>query len=155
MVVVAVVVAADVIRDDAGLVAAVALGALVAHQKSIDVSLSLYEFEDTLVRLLIGVLFVLVAASLSPPAGRSVMPEALALLAVMIVVVRPLAVALATFRSSFTRNERAFVAWMAPRGIVAGATASAFGPSLASKGVAGADKILPIVFVAIFGTVAI
>src|SRR5262249_51251516 len=46
-------------------------------------------------------------------------------------------------------------AWMAPRGIVAGATASAFGPQLAQQGVAGADKVLPIVFTAIFGTVVI
>jgi hypothetical protein len=58
-------------------------------------------------------------------------------------------------RTPFSVNERAFVAWMAPRGIVAGATASAFGPELAQKGVAGADKVLPIVFVAIFGTVVV
>jgi hypothetical protein len=38
---------------------------------------------------------------------------------------------------------------------LAGATASAFGPELARKGVAGADKVLPIVFVAIFGTVLV
>ena len=44
---------------------------------------------------------------------------------------------------------------MAPRGIVAGATASASGPALAEKGIDGADKILPIVFVAIFGTVVV
>jgi NhaP-type Na+/H+ or K+/H+ antiporter len=155
MVVVAVVVAADLIRDDAGLAAAVALGALVANQKSIDVSLSLYEFEETLVQLLVGLLFVLVSASVSPHDIRSVMPEALALLAVMILVVRPAVVALTTLRSPFTGRGRAFVAWMAPRGIVAGATASAFGPALAAKGVAGADKLLPIVFVAIFGTVLV
>jgi hypothetical protein len=83
------------------------------------------------------------------------MPEALALLAAMILVVRPAAVALATTRSAFTWRERAFVAWLAPRGIVAGATASAFGPELAQNGVAGADKVLPIVFVAIFGTVLV
>jgi len=63
--------------------------------------------------------------------------------------------ALTTLSSSFTWRERGFVAWMAPRGIVAGATASAFGPALAEKGVAGAGKVLPIVFVAIFGTVVV
>jgi hypothetical protein len=36
---------------------------------------------------------------------------------------------------------------------VAGATASAFGLQLAEKGVTGADSVLPIVFVVIFGTV--
>jgi hypothetical protein len=105
--------------------------------------------------LVVGVLFVLVAASVSPDEVRSVLPQALVLVAVMILVIRPVAVALTTLGSSFTRNERAFVAWMAPRGIVAGATASAFGPELAENGVAGADKVLPIVFVAIFGTVVV
>jgi NhaP-type Na+/H+ or K+/H+ antiporter len=155
MVVVAVVAAADLIRADAGLVAAVLLGIVLANQRSIDVSRSLFEFEETLVQLLIGVLFVLVAASVSPDEVRSVMPEALALVAVMILVIRPAVVAVTMLRSSFTTRERAFVAWMAPRGIVAGATASAFGPALAQKGVAGADKVLPIVFVAIFGTVVV
>jgi hypothetical protein len=44
---------------------------------------------------------------------------------------------------------------MAPRGIVAGATASAFGLALAQAKVAGAEDILPIVFVAIFATVVL
>ena len=44
---------------------------------------------------------------------------------------------------------------MAPRGIVAGATASAFGLQLASADIDGAGKILPIVFVVIFGTVVV
>ena len=155
MVVVAAVVAADLIRDDAGLVTAVLMGMVVGNQRAIDISLSLYEFEETLVQLLIGVLFVLVSASVSPSEVNSVLPEAFALLAVMILVVRPAAVALATARSSFTWSQRAFVAWMAPRGIIAGATASAFGPELAQKGIAGANKVLPIVFVSIFGTVVV
>lgn len=155
MVVVAAVVSADLLRDDAGLVTAVLLGIAVANQRRIDVSLSLYEFEETLVQLLIGVLFVLVAASVSPHEVRSVLPQALVLVAVMILMIRPAAVAVSTLKSSFAWNERAFVAWMAPRGIVAGATASAFGPDLAQKGVTGAGKILPIVFIAIFGTVVV
>jgi NhaP-type Na+/H+ or K+/H+ antiporter len=155
MVVVAAVVAADLLRDDAGLVAAVVMGMVVTNQRGIDISLSLFEFQETLVRLLIGVLFVLVAASVSPHEVRSVLPEALVLLAVMLLVVRPLAVALATAGSLFTLHDRAFIAWMAPRGIIAGATAAAFGPKLAAQGVEGADKVLPLVFVGIFGTVVV
>src|SRR5262249_57484100 len=52
-------------------------------------------------------------------------------------------------------DEQALVGGMAPRGIIAGATASAFGTDLAQKGVAGAAKVLPIVFFAIFGTVVV
>ena len=154
-VVVAGVVAADLIREDAGLLAAVLMGVVVANQRSIDISLSLYEFEESLVQLLIGVLFVLVAASVSPDEVRAVLPEAVVLVAIMILLIRPVAVALATLGSPFTLRERAFVAWMAPRGIVAGATASAFGPELVQDGIAGGNDVLPIVFVAIFGTVVV
>ena len=110
MVVVAGVVAANLIREDAGLLAAVLMGVAIGNQRNIDISLSLFAFEETLVELLIGLLFILVAASVSPDQVRSVMPEALALVAVLILVIRPAVVGLATFRSSFTPRERGFVA---------------------------------------------
>lgn len=154
MIVVATVVAADLLREDAGFAAAVVMGVILGNQRRIDVSLTL-EFEETLVQLLVGVLFVLISASVSPSDLEAVLPEALALLAVMVLVLRPVVTLLATLRSRFTWPERAFVAWMAPRGIVAGATASAFGLELAQDGVAGAELTLPIVFVVIFGTVVL
>jgi NhaP-type Na+/H+ or K+/H+ antiporter len=154
MVVVAAVVAADLIREDAGFMAATLMGIALGNQRRIDVSL-VREFQETLVQLLIGVLFVLIAASVSPSDIRAVLPEAVVLVAVMVLLLRPLAVAVATWRSKFSWRERTFVAWMAPRGIVAGATASAFGLELAHEGVAGAESVLPIVFVAIFGTVVL
>ena len=152
--VVAALVAADLIRDDSGFVATLLMGAFLANQRSIDVAPTV-EFHETLVQLLIGVLFVMIAASVSPSEVEAVLGGSLALVAVMILVIRPAIVALTTWRSGLSKRERAFVAWMAPRGIVAGATASAFGLQLASAGVHGANKILPIVFVAIFGTVVV
>jgi len=154
MVVVAALVVADLLRDDAGFVATTVLGVAMANQRRLDLSAAI-EFQSSLVQLLIGVLFVLIAASVSPSDVRAVLPGALALVAVMVLVIRPLATAVATWRSQLTVRQRAFVAAMAPRGIVAGATASAFGLQLSQAGVAGADHILPIVFVAIFATVVV
>jgi NhaP-type Na+/H+ or K+/H+ antiporter len=154
MVVVAALVVADLIRDDAGFVATTLMGAFLANQRRIDLSLTL-EFQSTLVQLLIGSLFVLIAASVAPADIADVLPEALVLVAVMVLVIRPLAVALACWGSELTVRERILAAWMAPRGIVAGATASGFGLQLTQLGVAGADRILPITFVAIFGTVVL
>jgi NhaP-type Na+/H+ or K+/H+ antiporter len=147
-------VAADLLREDAGFVATTAMGMALANQRAIDVSLML-EFQQTLVQLLVGVLFILIAASVAPAEVEAVLPEALALVAVMALVIRPAAVALSTWRSSLALREKAFVAWMAPRGIVAGASASAFGLQLEQRGVAGAEVILPVVFVAIFATVVL
>jgi NhaP-type Na+/H+ or K+/H+ antiporter len=154
MMVAAALVGADLIRDDAGFVATTLMGAALANQRRIDVSLML-EFHGTLVQLLIGALFVLISASVSPSDVNAVLPGALLLVAAMVFVIRPLAVALATWRSGLSLRERAFVAWMAPRGIVAGATASAFGLALQQAHVPGAEHILPIVFVAIFATVVL
>ena len=152
--VVAALVAADLIRDDSGFVATTAMGMALANQRAIDVSLML-EFQQTLVQLLVGVLFILIAASVAPADVEAVLPEALALVVVMALVIRPAAAALATWRSSLSLGERGFIAWMAPRGIVAGASASAFGLQLEQQGIAGADLILPVVFVAIFATVVL
>jgi NhaP-type Na+/H+ or K+/H+ antiporter len=152
--VIAAVVAADLIRDDSGFVAATAMGVFLANQRRLDVSRVL-EFQGTVVQLLIGVLFVLISASVTPSSVGPLVAGGLGLVALMIFVIRPLAVALGTRGSALGRPERMFMGWLAPRGIVAAATASSFGPALAKAGVSGANKILPVAFMAIFGTVAI
>ena len=65
MVVVAALVCADLLREDAGFVATTLMGMSLANQRRIDVSQTL-EFQGTLVQLLIGALFILIAASVSP-----------------------------------------------------------------------------------------
>jgi hypothetical protein len=154
MVVVAVLVSADLIREDSGFVATVTMGMVLANQRQLDIS-GVLEFHGTVVEMLIGMLFVLISASVTPSEVGDVLPEGLILVAVMVLVIRPLVVALGTWGSQLTAGERAFTAWMAPRGIVAAATASSFGVELTQAGVSGADRILPIAFVAILGTVVL
>jgi hypothetical protein len=79
----------------------------------------------------------------------------LGLAAVLVLAVRPVVAALATLRTSLTRGERAFTGWMAPRGIVAAATATTFSVTLTQHHVAGAEKILPVTFLVIAVTVAV
>jgi NhaP-type Na+/H+ or K+/H+ antiporter len=150
----AAVVGADLLREDSGFLAAAVMGMALANQREVDISRVL-DFHETVVRLLIGMLFVLISASVEPSEVSAVLPGGLALVAVMVFVIRPVVVAITTWGSLLTAGERAFVAWMAPRGIVAASTASAFGLELTQAGVDGADKILPIAFIAIFGTVAL
>ena len=154
MVVSAAIVGADLLREDSGFVAAAVMGIALANQTRLDIS-RILEFHGTVVNLLIGMLFVLISASVTPAQVEAVLWQGLVLIAIMVLVIRPLVVAVGTWRSNLNWRERAFVAWMAPRGIVAAATASAFGLQLTRLGIAGADKILPIAFVAIFGTVVL
>ena len=147
-------VAADAIRDDSGFVAVTVMGMVMANQAELDVS-RILAFHGTVVELLIAILFVLISASVEPDRVADLLPEGLALVALMVFVLRPLVVVLATWGSDLSRAERAFMAWLAPRGIVAAATASAFGLQLTQAGISGAGDILPITFIVIFATVVL
>jgi hypothetical protein len=70
-------------------------------------------------------------------------------------VARPLVAWVATARTDLTRGERQFTGWMAPRGIVAAATASTFSAHLVALHIGGASKILPVTFLVIVATVAL
>ena len=110
----------------------------------------------TLSTFLIGVLFIILSARVSPHQIGEIGWVSLAFIAVLVFVGRPLAVGLATLGSSLPMRERAFVAWMAPRGIVAAATSSTFALGLTQAGVGGgAQNLIPITFIVIVATALI
>jgi NhaP-type Na+/H+ or K+/H+ antiporter len=144
----------DSVRDDAGLIAAVLMGLAVANLRAFDVPAK-RPFFETLVQLIIGVLFVAISATVTPASLKHIVLPTLALVAVLVLVTRPLVAFSATIGTELSRGERAFTGWMAPRGIVAAATASTFGTELAASHVGGAAKILPVTFLVIVATVSI
>jgi len=152
--VVGVAAACDIFRDDAGLIAAILMGLAVANLRVFDMPTK-RPFFETLVQLIIGVLFVAISATVTPASLHHVVLPTLGLVAVLVVVTRPLVAFLATIKAGLTGGERAFIGWMAPRGIVAAATASTFGTKLVAAHVGGASKILPVAFLVIVLTVAL
>jgi NhaP-type Na+/H+ or K+/H+ antiporter len=152
--VVGVAAACDIARDDAGLIAAVLMGLAVANMRGFDIP-ARRPFFETLVQLIIGVLFISISATVTPASLKHLVLPTFGLVAVLVLVTRPLVAFLATVRTDLARGERRFTGWMAPRGIVAAATASTFGAGLASHNIGGAAKILPVTFLVIVATVAI
>ena len=144
----------DIVRDDAGLIAAILMGLAVANLRAFNVPAK-RPFFETLVQLIIGVLFVSISATVTPASLRHLVVPTLGLVAVLVLVTRPLVAFIATTGTELTRGERAFIGWMAPRGIVAAATATTFGAVLAAHHVGGASKILPATFLVIVATVAL
>src|SRR5215467_14336602 len=144
----------DIARDDAGLIAAVLMGLALANMRGFDIP-ARRPFFETLVQLIIGVLFISISATVTPASLKHLVLPTLGLVAVLVLVTRPLVAFLATVRTDLTRGERQFTGWMAPRGIVAAATASTFGTTLATHHVGGAAKILPVTFLVIVATVAV
>ncbi|UYQ65522.1 cation:proton antiporter [Streptomyces peucetius] len=142
----------DVVRDDTGLVAAIVAGLAVANLPGFDMP-ARRPFFETLVQLVIGLLFVSISATVPPSSVTPVLLPCLVLVAVLVLVVRPLVAYLATGRTDLSPGARAFIGWMAPRGIVAASTAATFSATLVDLGLDGAGKILPITFLVITGTV--
>src|SRR5690606_15452227 len=77
----------------------------------------------------------------------------LLLIGVIILVIRPLDVFLASLGSPLSVKERAFIAWVGPRGIVAAAVTSLFAVRLTAEGFTDAGELVPLVFLVIVGTV--
>lgn len=151
MMVVASFAAADAIFSDSGLVATIVMGVALANQRQVRID-QVAEFKETLVPILVGILFVLLAANVEVDQVIDLGWNGLIVIAILVFVARPLAV-LTLVRLPFDWKEKAFFASMAPRGIVAASTASAFGISLTEQGVEGAEMIIPVTFLIITGTV--
>ena len=132
---------ADALSSHSGILAVTIAGVVVGNSKTL-VDRDLREFKDQLTVLLIGLLFVLLAADVRFADVAALGWSGVRVVAALVLVVRPAVVALATAGSDLTWRERAFVAWVAPRGIVAAALASSvlFGMGHAYQGVVGVAK---------------
>lgn len=117
--------ACDIAREDSGLIAAIIMGPVVVHLPGF-VRLGRRPISETLVQLIIGLLFVAISATVTPASLRHVVLPTLGLVAVLVLVTRRLAAWLATLGTDLPGGERGFIAWMAPRGIVAAASAPTF-----------------------------
>jgi len=145
---------AEAILPEAGLMAAVAMG-LVFQRGEVPEERRLRHFKEQLTVLGISVLFILLAADLPLEVVLQAGWPAVWTALLLAFVVRPLAVALATWGSPLDWREKLFIAWIGPRGIIAASVASLFALSLDAAGVAGGDMLLAYVFVTIFVTVTI
>lgn len=154
MLVVATFTASNQIQAESGLLATTVMGIVLANQRRVDVH-HILEFKENLRVLLIAILFIVLAARLQLDDLAALNPWRVGLfLGVLILVARPAAVFLATIGAGLTVRERVFLSWMAPRGIVAAAGASVFALGLENAGVPGSEKLVPMTFVVIIGTVA-
>lgn len=147
-------VAANEIQEEAGLLAVTVLGIYLARRESSTIR-QVLEFNESLRTLLISALFILLAARIEADALRDVLVPSLLFLAVLVFIARPLTVLVSTVRTSLTWRERVFLTTMAPRGIVAAAVSAIFALRLEEEGVADAEKIVPIVFLVIIGTIVV
>lgn len=140
-------------QNEAGLLTATLMGFIFANQKRVSV-VRLLEFKENLRVLLLAVLFIVLAARLNAESIKMVGVEGVYFLLALIFLVRPLAVFASTFgMKDVTLQEKFFLSFVCPRGVVAAAVSSLFSLELAAAGVPGAESLGVVIFMVILGTV--
>jgi NhaP-type Na+/H+ or K+/H+ antiporter len=143
----------EIFAHESGLLAVVVMGMVLGNMKLENIKELLY-FKESLSVLLISILFILLSANINIEELMLVYTwKAVLLFAVVVFFIRPLAVFLSTMGSRLKVNEKMFISWVGPRGIVAAGIASLFGSKLMKQGVEGAEYITPLVFMIVLGTV--
>ena len=139
---------------ESGLPASVASGFIVGKREVIDKE-RLDNLIGELAQLAITVLFPLLAADVSwgelSPLGWG----GVVCVFMLMVIVRPISIWIATIGRDLNLKEKIFLAWLAPRGIVTAAVASLFSIRLEQAGILGAGRLQGLVFLTILMTVGI
>ena len=145
-------VASDQMAHESGLLAVVVMGMVLGNLNVPEIK-GILDFKESLSVLLISMLFILLSANIDISHLEILLNwRCLALFLVVVFVLRPLGVYLSTTKSELTFNEKAFISWVGPRGIVAAGIASLFGLKLTGV-IAGAEYVTPLVFMIVAGTV--
>lgn len=143
------------VQPESGLLAVTVMGIVLANQHRVSLS-HVVIFKENLTVLLLSSVFVMLAARLELDQVIALMDwDMLGFLLVIIFVGRPLSVFLSTVGSPLTVQEKLFLSWMAPRGIVAAAVSSLFALELSHHGFPDADQLVLVTFMVIIVTVCL
>lgn len=143
----------NMIQQEAGLAAVTIMGVVLANQRDYAIR-HIIEFKENVRTLLISALFIVLTARLSIDDFLSAGWASLLFAAALIFVVRPAAVMITFIGSSLKMQERIFLAWLAPRGIVAASLAAIFADQLVRLGYPEAERLTPVTIVLVAVTVA-
>lgn len=143
---------ANTLQHEAGLLAVTIMGMVVGNMDLPGIN-DMKRFKEYITVMLVSVVFVMLTADLDFALLKSVDWRAGLLVFAVLFVARPVAIMLATSGSDMKFEDRLLLSWIAPRGIVAAATAGLMGPRMAAAGYSDAVVLLPLVFMVIFASV--
>jgi len=141
-------------QHESGLLSVTVMGMYLANQKHVDVH-HIIEFKENLRVLLISALFILLSARIEIEQFTDLPWTSVFFVLALLFVIRPASVFLSTAGTGLKKEEKLFLSWLAPRGIVAAAVSSVFALSLTEAGYEGAEQLVPITFLVIISTVLV
>lgn len=146
--------AAESVRGESGLLAVTVMGMWLANMRQVELQ-DVLSFKESLTLVLVGGLFIVLAARLDISKLYGLGWNALLVFAVIQLVGGQLRSFLCSLNSKLSLREKVYLGWVFPRGIVAAAISAIFALRLAESGVRHADSLVPLVFMMIIGTVVL
>lgn len=143
---------ANVLLPESGIVAVTVAGVVFGNFQT-HIQREVVEFKEALTVMLIGMLFILLAADVRLDDVYALGIPGVITVLVLMFLVRPLNVIVATVGTKLNWREKCFIGWIGPRGIVAAAVASLFAAQLNTYGIAGGNELRALVFMVITVTV--
>ncbi|WP_431471067.1 cation:proton antiporter [Sphingosinithalassobacter sp. LHW66-3] len=143
---------ADLVKHETGLVTVTVMGLVMAN-RPVHSSRALRRFKEDLTVMLISGVFVILSATLDWETLQDFQLRFTAFLVLLLFLVRPLTVLISLAFSSMPWRERLFIAWIAPRGIVAVAITGLFALRLVDYGVPDAEALVPLSFAVVVVTI--
>jgi len=143
---------ADIVKHETGLITVTIMGVVMAN-RPIYSSQTLHRFKEDLSVLLISGVFVLLSATLDWETVESFQARFVVFLVLLLFFVRPLTVLASLIFSSVPWRERFFIAWIAPRGIVAVAITGLFALRMVDYGIEDAEALVPLSFAVVIVTI--
>ena len=136
---------------ESGIAAVTIAGMTIGNSKTY-IQQDILEFKEQLTVLMIGMLFILLAADVRLSDVQNLGLNGIVVVLFLILVVRPISVFIGTNRSTLDTPHKLLLSWIAPRGIVAAAIASLFVFELDRHGFDG-TQLRALVFLLIIITV--
>ncbi|PIE42371.1 MAG: sodium:proton antiporter [Gammaproteobacteria bacterium] len=144
----------NAVEHESGLVTVTVMGIVLANWPKFPKE-EILHFKESLSIILTSVLFIVLAARIDPGGFAAMGYSGLVVLAVIMLIARPVGVVVSSLGSDLTRQEKLMISWIAPRGIVAAAVSSLFVIKLEPYDLQGTELLVPLVFTVIIGTVTI
>ena len=145
---------AETMRSESGFLAVTLMGVWLANMRHVDLE-DVLDFKESIALLLLGALFILLAARLDVKEVALIGTGGIAVLAVLQLIAGPIRAMISAIGSPLSWRETLFIGWVFPRGIVAAAVSSLFAFRLIDIDYPGAESLVPLVFSVIIGTVVL
>lgn len=145
---------AETLESESGLLAVTVMGVWQANMRNLDLE-DILDFKESLTLVLVAGLFILLAARIDFESYAGLGVGALLVFLFLQFVSGPLRALVCSIGSDLKWRERLYIGWIFPRGIVAAAVSALFALRLEAIGFMGAEKLVPMVFAIIVGTVVV